>query len=515
MPRKTTAATDTTKPESEPQRDGTTGLKVLMVASECAPFAKVGGLGDVVAGLAKALLAQGHDVRVCIPLYAQINRERWGIQFERTAGVHMGNREENWVAAHTAPLDGGVKVWFIEYERFFGRRGVYDEDNREYGDNAFRFGLLSKSAMQLCKDTGWIPDVIHAHDWPTAVVAPLLKTWDRVMSPLSDTAGVLTIHNIGYQGVYHASVMNYLGVGWEHFVGTRFEDHGKINLLKAGVYFADAITTVSPTHAREVLTPAGGMGLAPQLNARAADFSGIINGCDYEHWNPATDSMIPAQFTPDNLAGKAACKAALQQRFGLEVNPRLPVFGIVSRFAPQKGFDLLTQSLPRVLNEMQAQFVVLGNGDTRTEGFFNWLSTVQRGRVGVYIGFNNELSHLVQAGSDILLMPSHYEPCGLSQMYALKYGTLPLVRATGGLDDSVQNYDQTTGAGTGFKFWAPTASALHDTIGWAVSTWYDRPEHFAQLRQQAMAQDFSWEKSAARYVEVYQRAVANRRGVRA
>jgi len=422
----------------------------------------------------------------------------------------MGGGEENWVGVHTALLDGGVKVWFVDYQRFFGRRGIYDENHREYDDNAFRFGLLSKAATQICKDNGWIPDVIHVHDWQTAVAAALLKTWDRILSPLSQTASVLTIHNIGYQGVYHPSVMNYLGVGWEHFTTDKFEDHGKINLLKAGIHFADAITTVSPTHAKEVLTPAGGMGLAPYLNARASDFTGILNGCDYEHWNPATDPLIPSQYTPDNLSGKVTCKAVLQQRFELEINPQMPLFGIVSRFAPQKGFSLLMDALPRVLNTMVVQVVVLGNGNHQTEEFFNWLARNHPGRVGVYIGFHNDLSHLIEAGSDFFLMPSRYEPCGLNQMYSLKYGTLPIVRATGGLDDTVENYNQATGAGTGFKFWADTSSALYNTIGWANSTWYDRPQHIAKLRQQAMAQDFSWAKSAARYVEVYQRAIAKR-----
>jgi starch synthase len=489
-----------------------TQLKVLMVASECAPFAKTGGLGDMVAGLSKALEDAGHDVRICVPLYASVDRVRWGLTFEKNACVHMGGGEENWIGVHTGHLDGGVKVWFVEYQRFFGRRGIYDENNREYDDNAFRFGLLSKAAMQICKDAGWIPDVVHVHDWPTAVAAAMLKTWDRFMSPLSHTASVLTIHNIGYQGVYHAGVMNYLGVGWEHFTGDKFEDHGKINLLKAGVHFADAITTVSPTHAKEVLTPAGGKGLAPYLNNRATDFCGILNGCDYEHWNPAADSLIPSQYTPDDLSGKAICKAALQERYGLEINSRTPLFGIVSRFAPQKGFSLLMDALPRVLNTMVVQLVVLGNGNHQTEDFFNWLGRNYPGRVGVYIGFNVELSHLIEAGSDFFLMPSRYEPCGLNQMYSLKYGTLPIVHATGGLDDTVQNYDEKTGAGTGFKFWADTSAALYNTIGWANATWYDRPRHIAKLREQAMAQDFSWIKSAARYVEVYQRAIAKRRG---
>jgi starch synthase len=487
------------------------GLRVLMIASECAPFVKAGGLGDVVAGLSKALHALGHEVRVCLPLYASIDRQRFGLRPERTACVHMGQREENWVGVQSGSLDGEVPVWFLDYDRFFGRPGIYDENRREYTDNAFRFALLSKAALQICKDTGWIPDIVHVHDWPTATAAAFLKTWDRVLSPLSATASVLTIHNIGYQGVYHSSVMNYLGIGGDHFTGDKFEDHGRVNLLKAGIHFADAITTVSPTHAKEIRSPDGGMGLAPYINARAADFTGILNGCDYEHWNPAKDPLIPAKYTPRNLAGKATCKTVLQERFGLEVSANMPVFGIVSRFAPQKGFSLLMDALPRMLHTMVAQVLVLGNGDRQTEDFFNWLARNHPGRAGVYIGFNNELSHWIEAGSDFFLMPSRYEPCGLNQMYSLKYGTLPVVRATGGLDDTVENYDQATGKGTGFKFWDTTSHALYNTIGWAVSTWYDRPKHYAALQQNAMAQDFSWAKSAVQYIATYQRAITKRR----
>jgi len=482
-----------------------------MVTSECAPFARTGGLGDMVAGLSKALAELGHEVRICLPLYGLIEYERWQLHWEKSACVHMGGGEQNWVGVHTANLNDDIPVWFVEYHRFFSRPGIYGDGQRDYADNAFRFALLSKAALQICKDVGWIPDVVHVHDWPTAVAAAFLKTWDRILSPLSHTASVLTIHNIGYQGVYPADVMHYLGVGWEHFSSEKFEDHGNVNLLKAGIHFADAITTVSPTHAREVLTPSGGRGLAPYLNARAADFCGILNGCDYEEWNPATDPLIPARYTAKDLSGKAICKAALQHRFGLAVDARRPVFGIVSRFAPQKGFSLLMDALPRALNTMVIQVVVLGNGDRATEDFFNWLARNYPGRVGVFIGFHHELSHLLQAGSDFFLMPSRYEPCGLSQMYALKYGTLPVVRATGGLDDTVENYDEKTGQGTGFKFWADTSEALYNTIGWANATWYDRPHHIVKLRQQAMAQDFSWSKSAPRYVDVYHRALAKRR----
>ena len=481
-------------------------LKILFVASECAPFAKVGGLGDAVAGLAKALRQLGHEVRVLLPLYSFIDRRALGLHVVGSHCVHMGGRVEHWVGLHETQLDGSLPVWFVEYDNYFGRMGLYDGATGHYADNAYRFALLSKAALQICKDRNWIPQVMHVHDWPSALAPVFLKTWDRVLSPLSHTASVLTIHNIGYQGVYPPDVFPYLGITGDHFHPGALEDHGNLNLLKAGINYADALTTVSPTHAREILTPAGGMGMAPFLNARRADLFGILNGADYAHWDPAADALLPARYTPDNLAGKAACKAALQQEFGLDVQPTLPVFGMVTRLAGQKGVNLLREALPAALQQMHLQFVLLGNGDPDAENFFRWLQATQPGRVGVVLGFNNELSHRIQAGSDFFLMPSLYEPCGLSQLYALRYGTLPVVRATGGLDDTVVNYDEATGAGTGFKFIQPTGPALFNTIGWAVSTWFDRPRHIAQLQQAAMAQDFSWARSAAQYVAVYQHA---------
>ena len=493
-------------------QDENSPLKILFVASECTPFAKVGGLADVVGSLPKILCQHGHDARVLIPLYSSIDRAKHRIEFVQPACIHMGNHEEQWIGLNQGQLDGQVPVWFVDCERFFGRPGVYDQPWGEYTDNAFRYALLSKAALQICKDTGFVPDVMHAHDWPTALVPVFLKTWDRELSPLSTTAGVLTIHNIGYQGVYHPSAFSYIGVGVEHLHPDKFEDHGNLNLLKAGIWFADALTTVSPTYALEILGPIGGRGLAPYVFNRRADLFGILNGADYEHWNPETDMLIPERYSADNLLGKAVCKAALQQRMGLDIRTDWPLFGIVSRFAQQKGMDLIREAVPWALNHMAFQLVVLGQGDSSTEDFFRWLAARHHGRVGVQIGFSNELSHWIEAGSDFFLMPSIYEPCGLSQMYSLKYGTLPLVRATGGLEDTVENYSESTSEGTGFKFLAPTPQALHDTIGWAVSTWYDRPHHIAQLRRAAMAQDFSWEKSARHYEMVYRHAIKNRRG---
>jgi starch synthase len=500
--------------KSERRLETNAPLKALFVAAECTPYAKTGGLADVVASLPKALRKLGHDARIVIPLYRSIDRRRHGIEFERTACVHMGGGIEHWIGVQRATLDGGVPVWFVEFDAYFGRDGIYNDSvHGDYADNAFRFAMLSKAALQICKDAGFIPDVMHAHDWHTALVPVFLKTWDRVLSPLSHTASVLTIHNIGYQGKYPAVVFPYIGVTYDHFTPHKFEDYGQVNLLKAGIAFADKLTTVSPRHREEILTPDGGMGLAPYLNARSADLTGILNGADYEKWSPERDPFIAARYSRDDIRGKALCKADLQRKMGLYEDPRTPVFGIVSRFAHQKGFGLLMEALPRALNTMVMQVVVLGMGDGGTEDFFRWLASAYPRRAAAYIGFSVELSHVIEAGSDFFLMPSLYEPCGLNQIYSMKYGTLPVVRAVGGLDDTVKNYNEADGSGTGFKFWQPTGQALYDTIGWAVSTWFDRPHHIRQLQANAMAEDFSWDKSAQAYVDVYRAAIAARRAM--
>jgi len=478
--------------------------RILFIASECTPLAQTGGLGDVVAGLSKALVQRGHDVRIVMPLYSSIDRAKFGITFVRSCCAHFGRGEEIWVGIYEGKLDNEVPIWFIDYERYFGRPWLYDGSD----EDGFRFGVLSKAAMQVCKDTSYIPHVMHLHDWMSAPVAVFLKTWDRVLSPLSHTGSVLTLHNIGYQGKFHSSVLDFYGLGPEFMAPDRFEDFGMANLLKAGIQYADMITTVSPTYAREIREPNGGMGMALYLNDRVDRVVGILNGVDTELWNPTTDKYLPARYSADDLKGKAACKRALQERLGLEVNPKIPIFGTISRFAPQKGFDLIRGALPQAMRDMVMQVVALGAGDPVTENFFRWLQGAFPGRAHSTIGFSPELAHLIEAGSDFFLMPSYYEPCGLNQMYSSLYGSLPIVRATGGLDDTVDNYDEATATGTGFKFWDPTDRALFFTIGWAVSTWFDRPHHYAALQQAGMRKDFSWTSSAKQYEDVYERAIA-------
>ena len=481
------------------------GKRILFVTAECSPLAQIGGLGDAVAGLTKALRNRGHDARIVMPLYQSIDRSKYGVTYSRSCCVHFGRGEEIWVGIFEAKLDGEVPIWFIDYGRYFDRPYIYDDQ-----EDSYRFGVLSKAALQVCKDTAWIPHVAHVHDWMTSMSAVFLKTWDRVLSPLSSTASVLTIHNIGYQGKFSPAVLPFYGLGGDYMAPDRFEDFGMVNLLKAGIQYADAVTTVSPTYAKEIRGPIGGMGMAPYLNNRSEHVFGIVNGVDTAVWNPATDKFLPARYSVDDMSGKAACKKALQERFGLTVDPKIPLFGIVSRFAPQKGFDLIRGALPQALRDMLMQVVVLGTGDSFTENFFRWLHDAFPRSANAHIGFVPELAHLIEAGSDFFIMPSLYEPCGLNQMYSSLYGSLPLVRATGGLDDTVENYNEGAGTGTGFKFWEISQRALFYTIGWAVSTWFDRPHHYAAMQRQGMTRNFTWDASARQYEHVYEHAMAHR-----
>jgi starch synthase len=485
-------------------------LKILMISSEVVPYAKTGGLADVVGALPQVLQRMGHEVIVVMPRYGSIDAQKFGLRRHwDSMGVWMGNMQE-WCAVDVADNDG-VPTYFIEHNNFFARPGLYHDDNfNDYADNPRRFAFLTRAGLQLAQDLRFKPDIVHVHDWQTALASAYLKIWHWNDPLLGGAASVLTIHNIAYQGKYPASHYDYLGLQWGNFTPDKFEDYGAINFLKGGIVYADMVNTVSPTYANETRTPALGYGLAPYLNDKGDNYVGILNGVDYTQWNPAVDNLIPARYTPDDLAGKRICKAELQRRFLLDVNPRVPIVGVVSRLVSQKGLDLLAGAIERIVENMVVQFVILGSGDKGLEAFYGDLPRRYPGRIGSFIGYNNQLAHWIEAGADFFIMPSIYEPCGLNQIYSLKYGTLPIVRATGGLDDTVIQYDERTGDGTGFKFWEPSANAIFYTVGWAVSTYYDRPHHMAKMIHTAMLQDYSWEKSAAQYVELYERAMRNK-----
>jgi starch synthase len=488
-------------------------LKILMVTSELVPFAKAGGLADMVSALSVELDRLGHDIRVVMPRYYGI----YTGQLERLKtplGVPVGFGEE-WCAVYETSLgSSGVKVYFLENDKLFGRDGIYGYSGaKAFHDNMRRFTVLSRGAFQLCKAIDWVPEVINAHDWPAALVPVYLNTWEEA-GPFHRTGSVLTIHNLGYQGVFPKDDLHVSQLAWEQFHGSGFEYYDELNLLKAGITNADKIATVSPTYAREIQTVELGEGLDGLLRARAEDLVGVLNGIDYDEWSPEQDPLLVAPFTVDDLSGKQKNKAALQREFGLEVRPDVPVIGIVSRLVEQKGFGELCGpthgSLYSICSDLRVQVVVLGTGEQWCEAELRTLAS-KLPNLGVQVRFDNRLAHLIEAGSDFFLMPSAYEPCGLNQMYSLSYGTLPIVRRTGGLADTVNQYDQVSGEGTGFLFDDLTPSAIFDVVGWAVWAWYNKPEHISAMRERAMRQRFSWTDSSRKYLELYQQAIEKRR----
>ncbi len=488
-----------------------THLKIAFIASECVPFAKTGGLADVVGALPKALTQLGHEVIVIMPKYASLKPQSYTLsRFFDTMCVWMGNTEE-WCAVDTTTTEEGVQVYFIESHKYFDRYGLYyDADHNDYQDNARRFAFFCRAALQLCHDMGFDADIVHAHDWQAALAPAYLKIWHWNDEVLGKAASVLTIHNIGYQGKYNAAHYEYTGLQWGNFTADKFEDHGAMNCLKGGIYYADVANTVSPAYANETRAPEYAHGLAPYLNNKGANYVGILNGVDYAHWDPAVDSLIPENYSPDDMRGKVICKTELQKRLGLTPDPNIPLIGVISRFVQQKGLDFLVGTIEDIVHTMIVQFAILGSGDRGLEAYFGNLPARYPGTLGSYIGYSNELAHWIEAGADFFIMPSRYEPCGLNQIYSLKYGTLPLVRATGGLDDTVEQYNEAMGEGTGFKFWEPSARAVYYTVGWAVSTYYDRPTHIKQMVNRAMQKRFSWEDSARDYVHLYHQAIQNK-----
>ncbi len=492
-----------------------TRYNILMAASEVVPFAKSGGLADVAGALPKALRALGHDVRVVMPRYDAVDREKYALRrMEGSLGVPMGSAGEAWAAVDEGRLPGSdVPVYFIEHEGFFGRPGLYDEEGVAYGDNDIRFIFFSKAVMQLAKKLRFRPDVIHANDWHTAAVPVLLNTTYAFDPDFAHTGALLTIHNLQHQGKFPRRAMELLGVGWEHFNADELEEYGGVNLLKGGIVHADAVNTVSRKYAREIRTAEFGWGLEGLINAKASKLYGILNGVDYDEWSPAVDPYIAQTYDSDDLSGKAVCKADLQAHFALPVREDVPLIGLVGRLAEQKGIGLLAGAVWNLM-ELDIQIVLLGTGEKWAEHFFSDVASKYPDKFACHIGYRNDLAHRIEAGSDFFLMPSLFEPCGLNQIYSLRYGTLPIVRATGGLDDTIVNYGNDGRSGTGFKFDAATPEALTGTVRWAVDVWYETPEAIEVLRQNAMRQRFDWEIAAKGYEDLYCHVVCGRRAGR-
>ncbi len=481
-------------------------MRIAFVASECVPFAKTGGLADVVGALPKALAAQGLEVEVIIPRY---RATKPGPTLAAHRSVTMPLRSGfQFASIQDGGGSDGVRHYLVDCPVYFDREGLYqDSKGIDYPDNYLRFAGFSLAALEFLKRSPVPPAIIHCHDWQTALLPVYLRHLYTRDAYFERTSVVLTIHNLAYQGLFPPHILPEISLSADLLTIDGLEFYGQVNLLKGGILFSDAITTVSRRYAQEIQTPEYGAGLEGVLRSRANRLQGIVNGVDYDVWNPATDKLIPAPYTPQNLAGKQVCKRALLEKMGVE-HPVLerPVIGIVGRFDRQKGFDLIAEIAER-LAAMDLYVVILGTGAPEYEELFRNLAARYPQKFLVKVAYDNALAHQIEAGADMFLMPSRYEPCGLNQIYSLKYGTVPIVRATGGLDDTIEAFNGESG--TGFKFSHYSSEALFATLTRAIET-YHRPEVWKRLMQNGMQKDYSWASSARQYADLYERLARER-----
>jgi len=484
-------------------------MKIAFVASEVVPFAKTGGLADVAGSLPKEIKELGHDVKVFMPKYYSVDEKRFDLEYLSWIGnlpIRISGKTLD-VHVHKGYLPNSkVEIYFIDYPRLFHRHTIYTNDI----DEDERFILFSKAVIELIQKLQWKPDIVHLNDWQTGLIPLLIKdnySWDKMFNK---TATVFTIHNIGYQGSFPKKTLYKAEINPRYFDSPgQVEQGGKINFMKAGISFADAISTVSETYANELLLPEYGFGMDSVLKYRAEDFYGILNGIDYDLWNPETDKHIPFNYSIDNLAGKLKNKKDLLKQFGLTFDEKKPLIGIISRLAVQKGFDILLSSMEYLMS-LDFQLILLGSGEDEYETGFNALANKYPHKFAIHLGYNNDLSHLIEAGADMFLMPSHYEPCGLNQIYSLKYGTVPIVRKTGGLADTVQDCDEMTtlglDAGNGYSFVDYNGYALTNAVERALRDFKNKPV-WAKLQSNGMIKDFSWKISAEKYIDLYKKAM--------
>src|SRR6202790_4158824 len=475
-------------------------MRILFVASEGLPFSKTGGLADVVEALPKALVAQGHEVAVVLPRY---RGTKVSAVVMPSLTIPMANR-----LRFPAVLDGtvisGVRYFFVDDPAYFDRDGFYGNSAGDFPDNAERYSEFCRAAIEIVKHV-WPADVIHCHDWQTALVPVLLRSSYGDDPTVKDIPVVFTIHNMGYHGLFPKDVLERAGIPLSLYNPGAMEFYGSVNFLKGGLVYSDYLTTVSKRYAQEIQTPEFGYGLDGVVRRRADRMVGILNGVDYSAWSPDKDKFIPMKYSAKDLSGKQVCKQALLELFGIvQEHAARPVIGIVSRFADQKGFDLIAEKALELMKE-DVSLVVLGSGERKNEELFQAMANTFPGRVGVKVAYDNEVAHKIEAGADMFLMPSRYEPCGLNQIYSLKYGTVPIVRATGGLDDTIEPWDARSGKGTGFKFSDYTGEALLATIKQALLAYRD-PSSWQTLMRNGMSRDFSWGASAREYGKVYERA---------
>ena len=482
-----------------------TALRVLYAAAEVAPFAKTGGLADVAGALPQALARLGHDVRVVLPRHRGVEAAAGPLRVAvPRVAVPIGDRTVEATILE-GRLGDRVPVYFVAHEGYYDRPALYGES-----DDCERFVFFCRSVLAALPALGWMPHVVHANDWQAGLLPVYLETLYRDTPEYTDVATVFTVHNLAYQGTFWHYDLPMTGLGWDLFTPAGIEFYGHLSLLKGGLAFADLLTTVSPTYAREIQTPEFGERMDGVLRERSADLVGILNGLDVEAWNPATDVDLPKRYDRDDPGGKAACTSALRDEMGLpDPGGRTPLVGVVSRLAAQKGIDLVAESVPAI-RAAGAQLVVLGSGEEPLERLLGELAAAHPESVAVRIGFDDHLARRIYAGSDLFLMPSRYEPCGLGQLIALRYGTVPVVRRTGGLTDTVRPWDRAAGAGTGFLFDGLSAAACEATLARAFAA-HAEPTAWRRLVANAMAADFSWHASAEAYVTCYRRAIRKAR----
>jgi starch synthase len=480
-------------------------VRILFVASEGLPFSKTGGLADVIEALPKALVGLGHEVAVVLPRYRGTPASAVVIP---SVTIPMGGTRLRFPSVMEALATTGIRYFFVDDPAYFDRDHLYGGPTGDYPDNAERYSEFCKVAVEIAKQV-WRPDVIHCHDWQSAMVPVFLRTAYGDDPLVRDIPIVFTIHNMGYHGLFGRDALDRAGipVGVFHTAGIEF--FGSINFLKGGLIFSDYLTTVSRKYAQEIQTREYGYGLDGVVRGRADRLVGILNGVDYGVWSPERDKFIAARYSAKDLSGKQACKQALLELFGLPTAQLTkPVIGIISRFADQKGFDLIAEKANDLMHE-DLLLVVLGTGERKYEELFRALAAAHPGRVGVKIAYDNAIAHKIEAGADMFLMPSRYEPCGLNQIYSLKYGTVPIVRATGGLDDTIEAYDVEHGTGTGFKFAEYTGAAMLRSVRQAAHLFADQ-RIWRRIQLNGMAKDYSWKASAGEYAKVYAAARAVR-----
>jgi starch synthase len=476
-------------------------MHIALAASECVPFSKTGGLADVVGALPRALASLGHRVSVYVPRYRQTKLVD-AATVVRSITVPFDDKYR-FCSVVTAGSNANIKFYFVDYPPFFDREGLYGTSAGDYPDNAERFALFSRAVLEASKVLG-VPDVFHCHDWQSALVPVMLRTLYKEDPAFREVGTVFTIHNMGYQGMFPSEILPLLMLPWDLWTISKMEFFGQVNFLKGALVFADYVATVSKRYSQEIQTTEYGFGLEGVLRNRASTVTGIVNGVDYDEWSPQTDTFIAAKFSPQDLSGKLECKRDLLNLFGVtKADMKVPVIGIVSRLAAMKGFDLVAQIMDRLaLEEMIV--IALGTGDKTYEDMFQRLHRQFPNKIAIKLAYDNAVAHKIEAGADMFLMPSRYEPCGLNQIYSLKYGTVPIVRATGGLDDTIEHWDPRSGKGTGFKFTEYTGEALLATIKQALGAYRDQVS-WQTLMRNGMGRDFSWGASAREYGKIYER----------